>query len=245
MFHYSVGGLDAANDGARVELKGSPRTLAFPPICPNCGGAASEQVRIEKVFRRSSGRRRTGGVFGSTSSGYVIVGATVPFCASCAARHRQLREPLPWWTGWLSIFRSPLILAAGISGALAFSQLRQPPLEGWLHAGSELAVLGFLVFIPILTTVQAWWANRFYRIAAQTEVTSAFDFTDTLGMVRERHAYAIRNAAAAAAFIAANRDRTVTDAERDHDSTLGVAVVVGAVALLALGAWLINVLIPD
>jgi hypothetical protein len=138
-----------------------------------------------------------------------------------------------------------LILAAGISGALAFSQLRgDPPLGGWLHAGPELAVLGFLVFIPILTTVQAWWANRFYRIAAQTEITSAFDFTDTLGMVRERHMYAIRDAACGEAFIAANRDRIVTEAERDRDTKTGYVYVLGAVALLALIAWLIDVFIP-
>jgi hypothetical protein len=39
----------------RLELRGSPETLAWPPLCADCGGASCERIRVfNNVATRAS-----------------------------------------------------------------------------------------------------------------------------------------------------------------------------------------------
>src|SRR6185369_6234317 len=67
-----------------VELRGAPKILKWPPICANCGGGASERIRVRKAFYPVA---RWGRGYNHVPS-YKTVVAEIPFCYACAELHR-------------------------------------------------------------------------------------------------------------------------------------------------------------
>ncbi len=80
------GPADLVPNPHRLTLRGSARDAAFPPMCPNCGGAADKAIACSKVFRRAD----------EDSVSYLVETVAVPFCDACIARHRA-QEQRPSW----------------------------------------------------------------------------------------------------------------------------------------------------
>jgi hypothetical protein len=226
---------DLPQDVHGVELMGSPRHLVWPDLCPNCGAPASEQIVVRKIFRRMSG-----GPEGEGGWEYVIRSAEIPFCAACAERHRQATPPLTRAAVVLDVLRSPLMIA--VVGATTFAVISfQPAVVGTRGHWMGLALFGFFVITAVWSALAAWWSTRVYRVPRLSEIARACDFSDNLGnlIVGERHIYAIRNAKFAAALAEANRDRIVTDADRERVRRVEFAFGLLVLALVVVAAILL------
>src|SRR5690349_15170056 len=108
---------DLPPDTHRVAVTGPARTLAWPAMCPNCGEPASTPIRVYKTFMRKTRRRPWH---------YHIRSIEIPYCERCTREHHALVKPPGTFTGWLAVFRSPLIIplvGAAIMGALVGRQL--------------------------------------------------------------------------------------------------------------------------
>jgi hypothetical protein len=186
-----------------VALKGSPRRVVWPPICPACGSPASTHIDVSKVIGRLS-------QYSGRSSYRSIVTMRVPFCRTCADRHERLLKPVPSVIG--SFFRTPAILAA--IGAIAVGAIlwsifvqggHEVPLPERLDAAGGILLL---VATGILLT---WREARFLRVPPLTEITQACDFSGNVDYpLGRRRLYAIRHPACAEAFRTANQDRLST-----------------------------------
>src|SRR5688572_7219804 len=95
-----------------VALKGSPRRVVWPPVCPACGMPASTHIDVSKVIGRLS-------QYSGRSSYRSIVTMRVPFCRACADRHEQLLQPVPSVIG--SFVRTPAVLVS--VGAIAVAAI--------------------------------------------------------------------------------------------------------------------------
>ncbi|MBX6365215.1 MAG: hypothetical protein IRZ00_15200 [Gemmatimonadetes bacterium] len=235
---------DLAQGGRRIELVGSPRSLVWPNICPNCGQPASERVRVRKIFRRSQGTRAAGRGW---VWGYVIRSAEIPLCRECAERHRR-EETRPSTVRVLGHFLlNPLMIP--VVGGAVFARVAleagarsvgvRPP--WWISVGLP----GLLTFASAWSLLLAWRSTRFIRIPTRTQIVRACDFSDNLGnlLVGERHVYAIRNATFADAFLAANAARVFTAERRARAERtqliagtllLGTLLVVGLLVYLGV-----------
>jgi hypothetical protein len=224
----------------RVELRGAPRSLVWPALCPCCGAPAGERITVRKAF----GRPRFRGVR-SRASWSTIASVDIPFCAGCVARHDATRERRGLLREVLRTFvLNPLIIPlVGFVwvGARTWPSVREVPLDApnawamwWLPA---LMVAGF-----VWTVVVAWRGTRADRVEKQTEVTESCDYSDDVSgwFERERRMYAIRDAAFAEAFVAANRDRvwTAEDDERAHRRRT-VQYTVICVVGVAVWVWVV------
>ena len=76
----------------RLEVRGAPRSLTWPDVCVNCGGGATERVRVRRAFYWRARRRQSRGWFG-----YQVVSADLPLCSACAARHRETVPQVSWF----------------------------------------------------------------------------------------------------------------------------------------------------
>ena len=184
-----------------VALKGSPRRVVWPPMCPACGAPASTHIDVSKVIGRFS--QYSGRSYRS------VVTMRVPFCRVCAGRHAQLLKPVPSVIG--SFFRTPAILASlgaiGV-GAILWSIFVQGG-EG-VAFGTRLYAAGGIILLVVTGLLLTWSEARFLRVPPLTEITRACDFSGNVAYpLGRRRLYAIRNAACAEAFRAANQDRVV------------------------------------
>jgi len=214
-----------------VALIGSHRRLSWPPLCPACGGAASTHIDVAKIF----GRRAQ---HGSSAYYRLIVRMPIPFCWSCAERHQQLVKHVPSVIG--SFFRTPAVLsfAGAVAGAAILSSIF---LQGEnVSPGARLDAFGGIVLLAGLGIFITAREARFLRVPPLTDITSACDFSDSVGYpFGRRRFYAIRNPAFADAFIRANQERLWTDAIRKRDDWIsGIVFVVLVVA--ALIAWFVR-----
>jgi hypothetical protein len=213
-----------------VPLIGSHHRVAWPPLCPACGAPASTHIEVAKAF----GRR------GRHSGPYrFIVRMRIPFCGSCAERHRELVRPVPSLIG--SFFRTPALLSfigAVAVAAILWSIFIQGG-EGVSSGARLYALFGIASLVGLGTFLTAREA-RFLRVPPLTEITRACDFSDNVGFpFGRRRFYAIRNPAFAQAFTAANQNRLWTDAIRKRDDWVsGIVFVLLIVA--ALIAWLVR-----
>jgi hypothetical protein len=225
---------DLPSEGHRVSLIGPARTLAWPSMCPNCGEPASTPIRVYKIFRRKTRRRPWH---------YHIRSIEVPYCDRCTRQHHELVEPPGAFSGWLAVFRSPLIIPFVGGLFLAWLLWDRSLLDAIRDPVSGKLALA-LATLPLLaigtSVVGAWWSFRYHRMPPQTEVTRACDFSDNLGnvFVGERRTFAIRNGRFAEAFKTANRDRLWTDEIRAKDNRRNSIVAVAGLALLVL-AWFV------
>jgi hypothetical protein len=209
---------ELAPHSSRVELRGSPRRLAWPPLCPACGAPAGERLEVAKVFSRR-GRLRRG------PQRFAVTRVPIPFCASCAARHRTLSAPMSPLTRAFSYVRSGLVItivcAAGFAAVLV-PHVYGTPLPTPTSPG-EVQILRFARQLPLFMAALALGAlvamlyqTRRYRVSAQTEVTRSCDFSDDMSLFFERefHVWRVRDPRFFAAFVEANRGRVVTEGER-------------------------------
>jgi hypothetical protein len=232
---------DLAPHPHRVELRGNPRRLTWPPYCPNCGAAARDRITVRKVFARGVGRRRGGG------PRYRIEGVPIPFCSTCVGLHERtavrqtpLRRALTYLQSFLIIpvigaLTMAFLLsdAALLSDAVRAARLDDP--ANWLGVG----VVGLFVLIAVVSLLAMWRDTRRYRVPPQTEVTLACDFSDDISgaFEGERRVYAIRDAGFAEELAAANRDRAWTGAMQARSRHRQLVVATVGVAL-AVGWWL-------
>lgn len=220
----------------RLEVRGAPRSLTWPDLCANCAGPAAERIRRRRAFYRR-GHRKTRGWFG-----YKVVSAQVPFCASCAARHRESLPRVSWLRRhrWF-LFNPAHIATIGFAVLLALVLPGVVDIPVWSPAGRVAwGLIGVCVFGIVWTIVVTWWMTRPDRFEPRTEVTDACTVSDDIAQVFEgrRHIYGFRNQAFATAFERANQSRIWT--ERDQARmwrksfvfTIVVIVIVGGARLL-------------
>jgi hypothetical protein len=220
-----------------VELKGSPHRLIWPSICPNCGAAASERVKVRKVFSRDP-RVSSDSSLGVT---YVIRSAVIPLCAECARRHRESLRETTFREAILMVLRNPAMFAAAAAIAFVAFILRSPVTAGRVPKPAELAISGVLLMIAFVAFARVWWETRTDRVPPLTEIARACDWSDNLGNLvnGERHVYGIRNAAFAKAFAEVNADRLVTEEGRKRFSRIELVYSLVVFALIAVAAMLV------
>lgn len=215
-----------------VALIGSHHHVAWPPLCPACGAAASTHIDVAKIFGRRSR-------YGNHAYYRFIVRQRIPFCRSCADRHHQLATRVPSVVG--SFFRTPAVLSfiGAVAVAVILSMIVLQGGEG-VGPGGRLYALGGIVLLVGFGVFITAREARFLRVPPLTEITRACDFSDNVGFpFGRRRFYAIHNPAFASAFTRANQDRLWTDAIRKRDDRIsGIVFVVLIVA--ALIVWLVR-----
>jgi hypothetical protein len=197
----------------RLEIRGSPQSVTWPHLCANCGDGSSERLRIRKAFYRHGRGRHYPGFLG-----YRIVSADVPFCASCAARHRETL-PRP---SWLRRYRTFLLNPAHIAtiGCLALMWMTRPdvmelPLDrDALMSDWGLSAIGAIGAAWTIGVV--WMMTRPDRFEPRTEVSLACDVSHDVSQFfeRRRYIYGFRNKAFADAFERANEGLVWTDRDQ-------------------------------
>jgi hypothetical protein len=227
----------------RVELAGSLRKVAWPELCPSCGGAATERIPVTKVFLRQRRRRRKS-VDDVTL--YSVQTLRVPFCGACASRHRDLERGIGIVRRCFSyvstIFLIPLLVSILGLTLFAVPSLLGPAGELIATPKRPIQAAAFAACAVIFAAL-AWHQTRRWRVPPQTEVTSSFDFSDNLGDIfhGERRIYAISNAAFADSFKVANADRAWTDERRARADRRGM-ILGSLVAALLLVAVIVGML---
>jgi hypothetical protein len=154
----------------RLEVRGAPRSLVWPDICANCGGAATERIRIRRAFYRRGRGRRYAGWFG-----YRVVSADVPFCGSCAARHRATVPRVSWLRRYRWFLLNPAHIATigfAVLLAMALPSVLETPIAS---PGGKVAwgLLGVFIFGIVWTIGVTWWMSRPDRFEPRSEVTMA------------------------------------------------------------------------
>ncbi len=221
----------------RMTLWGAPDAAHFPPLCPNCGSAAATRLSYSKAFRRSSES--------DTPDSSVVMSVAVPFCDDCIARHRaEVRSPNLLANVLSSFSGGEMFAAAGLGAAAAFTAYHA--LDELLHGRmAHFAVFaGLTAIFGLLARFQgkvAWRETEHLRVAAQTSVTKAFDYSDNEPAPFEsaRFSCTMRDERFAAAFKSLNRHLEYEPgsmaARADRRSANRQAWVVGiVVAALAL-----------
>ena len=220
----------------RLEVRGRPRSLSWPDVCANCGGPARERLRQRKAYYYRGPRRPVWDF-----PGYRVVAADVPYCASCADRHRQTLPHVSFLRRYGMFLFNPahiatigfVVLLGMVGPGLVVEALSSFDRVAW-------AFLGVPVFGIVWTIAITWWMTRPNRFEPRTEITQACDISPDTSLFYEqrRHIYAFRNQAFAQAFERANQARvwTAGDQVRMQKTWAVVAalVLVGLVAGRAL-----------
>jgi hypothetical protein len=231
----------------RLEVRGRPRSLAFPPVCAYCGAPAVERIAVRKAFARP--RFHGSGMYGRSVPyrGDIVTSVRIPFCRDCAAQHRATVERISFMRRLRSLFLTPLLVPlAGFTYVFfktlpAVLDVPSNASAAWTAWGlPAVMVFGFLWCLFI-----AWVISRSSRIAHQTEITRACDFSDDVSRVfeRERHIYAIRDRSFFEAFAAGNHDRVWTE-EDDARSDRHMFATLAAIGFAVAAVWLWVVFAP-
>ena len=191
---------DLADHPHRFTLLAGSEALRFPPLCPNCDNTASGSIAVQKVFRDTGS--------GDSVTRYVVHQMDVPYCDDCKAlHHREQRLLTPQQ-------RVVVSLATGLSvsafGCVFMALVFLPAALKDLGRGGfplPLVVVACFAMIAWSSFSGAWTQNAHRRVAPQTSITLAFDFSEGHAPFMEamRRTYAIRNAAFANAFISLNQ----------------------------------------
>lgn len=238
-FEPQDGNRSLAPHAHRFELTGDPYSLAFPPVCPNCGGSASGSLLIRKIFRRthSNSNHRTT---------YEIANARVPFCATCIARHESERERPSPLARIVARFATEATIPALFSGATGVFFLKEAARKAGEFGPSGATIPGIVALVLLMIAgaclLSAWRSNEKSQIPPQTSVTLAFDFGDEVAAIFDapHRTYAIRDATFAEAFIAANAERQWDPASpraREASRHRTVMYVAFGILLVATALW--------
>ena len=190
---------DLADHPHRVTLLADSGALSFPKLCPNCGNTAYGRIVVQKVFRQASA--------GDSVTSYAVHQVEVPYCDDCRAQHQREQQMLTWPQRVAVSLGTGLSVSAFGSGFMALvflpAALRDLGRPGF---PLPLVVVAFFALIACSSFSGAWKQNAYRRVAPQTSITLAFDFSEGHAPLLEaaRCTYAIRNAAFAYAFIKLN-----------------------------------------
>ena len=220
----------------RIELTGGLRSIAWPAICAHCGQSTDERLIVPKVFLRPRyrGRRRRG------TSRHTVAAAEIPYCAVCAAQHRDLTPRPSTARNVLGIIFTPLlipIVGSIIMGSIALrAVLAISPGESYARLAWGLP--GLFLAICLWSIYCAWEMTRADRVERQSDVTFACDFSDDVSWFfeRERRIYAMRNEGFARALADANRDRVWTPEDDRRSGRLSLVFAVLAIGVVVWAA---------
>jgi hypothetical protein len=224
----------------RMALWGAPAEARFPPLCPNCGSAASRSLPLAKSFVRSTAS--------DTPNETVVLSVAVPFCDACIARHDASSTPPGPLSTLLTGFASAEMFgAAGFAAAAAFTTFQA------LRELSRGRASHFLVFAALALAFgaiaaylgrKAWHDTEHARVRPQTEVSRAFDYGDNQPAPFRAPMYTctMRDDRFFAAFQALNRDieflpgsaEETADRQQANRQTWIVGIVVAAIAAFFL-----------
>ena len=185
----------------RFTLRGAPDALAFPALCPHCGSPASGKLPCSKVFRR---------VNSDAPNDYVVVSVAVPFCSACIGQHRAATPAATPLANILSSFSTGDMLGAVFPGLAAafvvYLSLKDLVRGQVVRAITLLPIAAVFVAIAWYQRRHVWRATEHLRVAPQSEVSRAFDFSDDMAPAFEppRFVCTVRDARFAAAFEALN-----------------------------------------
>ena len=218
----------------RIELTGGLRSIAWPSMCANCAAPAHAWLSVPKVFLRPRyrSRRRRG------TSRYSVRAADIPYCATCAAQHRDLTPRKSVARNTLGIIFTPMlipIIGSIVMGTIAIRAVSGiSPSES--YARLAWGVPALFLAICIWSLVCAWEMTRADRVERQSDITIACDFSDDVSWFfeRERRIYAMRNESFARALADANRDRVWTP---EDDKRSGRLSFVFAIIGIGLAVW--------
>jgi hypothetical protein len=221
----------------RFTLQGSPGSLSFPPLCPNCGNPAAAEIEYAKVFQRTHSDAPTE---------HIVTSVRVPLCATCAAVHHEQAAPAGRLSRVLSSFATGEMLGAVMPAIAAlfvvYLTLKQLFKSRFDVAGVLIALAAFFALIAWSQRRHVWRATEHLRVAPPTEMTTAFDFSDDIAPAFEppRFVCTMRNERFAKDFITLNRQleyradspSAVADREKANRTLWLVGAVVVALALL-------------
>ncbi|MBC7954921.1 MAG: hypothetical protein H7Y33_03495 [Cytophagales bacterium] len=221
----------------RFTLQGSPSSLSFPPLCPNCGGAAAETIEYAKVFRR---------VHTDAPTEHIVTSVRVPMCSQCAALHHQQAAPPSQLSKVLSSFATGDMLGAVLPAIaavfVAYLALKELVKGRFDAFGIFVLVAAFFAVIAWSQRRHVWQATHHLRVAPATDMTQAFDFSDDIASAFEspRFICSMRDERFANAFSALNSElkyradsaSAVADRKQANRTMWLVGAVVVALALL-------------
>jgi hypothetical protein len=192
----------------RIRLWGDgPEDLAFPPLCPNCGAAATTRLAYFKLF--NSVKHAEDG----RPQGYVRAVAKVPYCDECITLHHEEAPPPRTLVGmlmYLSAASQPTLVVAFAGGAIAAAVGAFALLPRSLPGAASLLLLSLLLVLAAFGAGrQAREAREYLRAAPQGGITTAFDFGESTrpGGDSDRFLCTIRNKSFAQEFAKLNSKR--------------------------------------
>lgn len=231
-------GLDLSDYAHRLEVRGAPHSLTWPDMCANCAGAATERIRVRRAFFRR-GRRRHYGVFG-----YKVVSANIPFCGSCAARHRETVSRRSWirrYGWWLLNPAHIATIGFAVLLAMFLPDVLDTPIDS---PGGKVAwgLAGVFAFGIVWTVTITWWMTRPDRFEPRTDITSACLVSHNVAQLFEerRHIYGFRNQTFAQAFERANQARLWTEHDQARmwkKSLVVTALLIAVIVVARLLLW--------
>lgn len=186
----------------RFTLQGSPSSLSFPRLCPNCGDPASSEIEYAKVFRR---------VHTDAPTEHIVTSVRVPICSRCAAAHHQQAAPPSQLSKVLSSFATGEMLGAvlpAMAALFVFYLALKELVKGRFDAFGIFVVVGaFFALIAWSQRRHVWRTTDHLRVAPPTEMTKAFDFSDNIAPAFEspRFICTMRDERFAEAFSTLNR----------------------------------------
>lgn len=223
----------------RLEVRGSPQSLAWPDVCANCGAGTRERLRVRKAFFRHGRGRHYHGFLG-----YRVVSMDVPFCPACVSRHR---ETLPA-VSWLRRYRSFLLNPAHIAtvGCVVLLGNTLPAVAD--VPGDRTAAMVFwglpaiFVFGIIWTIGTTWLMSRPDRFEPRTETSLACDVSHDVGglLSSRRYVYGFRNKTFADAFERANQGQLWTGLDQRRamrKSGIAAILFLGGLIVARLLLW--------
>lgn len=229
---------DLASYPHRVEMRGTPRSLTWPDVCANCGTVAAERICVQRAFYRRRRRGRYPGFFG-----YRVVAADVPFCRTCAARHRDAVPQASWFRRYRWFVLNPAHLAT-VGFAILLWMLLSDRREALLSTSSTVRgwLIGVAAFGILWTIAITWWMSRPDRFEPPSEVTAACSISRDVGQFyeRSRHVYGFRNQGFADAFTRANPGRQWTEGDQArmwNTSLVAAVLLLGGLGTARLLLW--------
>ena len=222
----------------RLEVRGTPRSLTWPDLCAHCGGNATERVRVRRAFYRRTRRHRYSGFFG-----YRVVSADLPFCQTCAARHRETVPQVSWFRRYRWWLLNPAHIATiGCAVLLAMvipGEFDPPVASTGLMA--TWGISGIFFFGLVWTIGITWWMSRPDRFEPPSEITSACAISRDISQFFEgrRHLYGFRNRAFADAFERLNQARVWTEDDQARMWRKWLVVTILLIVLFGGGRMLL------
>ena len=223
----------------RLEVRGAPRSLTWPDVCANCGGPATERIRVRRAFYRYGRGRRYSGLLG-----YRVVAVNLPLCGSCAGRHRETVPKVSWFRRYRWWLLNPAHIATigfAVLLAMTLPSVIDTPLAS---SGGQVAwgLTGVFVFGMVWTIAITWWMSRPDRFEPRSDITSACAISNDISQFFEgrRHIYAFRNQTFADAFERLNQPRIWTERDQARmwkKSLVATILLIAVIGIARLLLW--------